>query len=74
MGSKVLPKTPAEKRLALRHLDETIAFEKRKAAEHDRAPSSPYNRAHSSEHKKGVKASEKQRKKVSKARVKAAKG
>lgn len=74
MGSKILPKTPGDKALALKHLDQTIAFEKRKAREHRQRPSNAYNSAHASEHDKGVKASEKQKKKVQKARVKAAKG
>ena len=73
MGSKVLPTTPGDKALALKHLDQTIAFESRKASEHRKRPSNPYNRAHASEHDKGVKASEKQKKKVLKAKVKTAK-
>lgn len=73
MGSKALPKTPGDKALALKHLDQTIAFESKKAKEHRQRPANPYNRAHASEHDKGVKASEKQKKKVLKAKVKAAK-
>jgi hypothetical protein len=70
VGSKVLPTTASDKKLALRHLDESIAFEKRKAAEHARAPQNAYNKAHKAEHDKGVAASQEQRKKVQKVRAK----
>lgn len=76
MGSTALPKTPADKRLSLKHLDTKIAVDRKHASDHVKASTGPgdtYNNAHAKDHKKSEKANLKQRSKVAKAKVKTAK-
>lgn len=69
MGSRVLPKTAADKELSLKHLEAKIALDKRHAADHAKAAKGTgdtYNNSHAAEHRKSLEANVKQKAAVSK--------
>ena len=78
-----MPVTSGDKKMGMRHLKMTIALEKRKIADHEKAAkqarsgnqlySAAYHDAHAKEHKKDIKDRQKAYKKYSKAKMKAVK-
>lgn len=83
MGSKSMPRTPADKKMGMRHLKMTIALEKQKISDHKKAASAAkrgnnlysaaYHDSHAKGHEKDIKERQKAYKKYAKARMKAMK-
>jgi hypothetical protein len=83
MGSKAMPRTSADRKMGIKHLQLTRDLEKRKIADHKKAAqaakkvgdkgSYQYNVSHQKGHEKDLKERSKTIKKYLKAKVKAAK-
>jgi hypothetical protein len=83
MGSKAMPRTAADKKMGMRHLQMTMKLEKRKIADHRKAATSAkkvgdkgsvrYNLSHMKGHVQDVKERQKAYKKYSKIQAKAIK-
>lgn len=84
MGSKAMPRTPADKKMGMRHLKVTIALDRRKIADHRAAAakakrgsnlySAAYHEAHAEGHIKDIKERKKAYQKYSRAKMKVKNG